>query len=121
VSARGLKVWFRLPRRAPVDGGARVVDGIDLDIMKGDSRTRGESGCGKSTRSDADPAAGSYRRISKFQRRDITKVRASQSAAARDAMIFRIPTRLRSWPDCGDIVGEPTTHLRSGREGNGRD
>jgi len=52
VSVRGLKVWF------PVASGVlqrtvahvHAVDGIDLDIMKGETvGLVGESGCGKST------------------------------------------------------------------------
>ena len=125
LSARDLKVWF------PVASGVlqrtvahvRAVDGIDLDIMKGETvGLVGESGCGKSTLGRTlirllDPTAGTI----SFKGEDITKVRGEPLRARRRemAMIFQDPySSLDPRQTVGDIVGEPIDiyNLAKGKE-----
>ena len=125
VAARDLKVWF------PVASGVlqrtvahvHAVDGIDLDIMKGETvGLVGESGCGKSTLGRTlirllDPTAGTI----SFKGEDITHLRGEALRARRRemAMIFQDPySSLDPRQTVGDIVGEPIDifGLAKGRE-----
>jgi oligopeptide transport system ATP-binding protein len=124
LSIRGLKKWF------PVSSGVlqrtiahvRAVDGVDLDIMKGETvGLVGESGCGKSTLGRTvirllDPTAGTIR----FKGEDIAHKHggALRSLRREMTMIFQDPyASLDPRQTVGDIVGEPLDihHLASGR------
>ncbi len=114
LSVRGLKKWF------PVSSGVlqrtiaqvRAVDGVDLDIMKGETLGLvGESGCGKSTLGRTiirllDPTAGTIR----FKGEDIARKHggALRSLRREMTMIFQDPyASLDPRQTVGDIVGEP--------------
>jgi len=114
LAVRGLKKWF------PVSSGVlqrtiaqvRAVDGVDLDIMKGETLGLvGESGCGKSTLGRTiirllDPTAGTIR----FKGEDIARKHggALRSLRREMTMIFQDPyASLDPRQTVGDIVGEP--------------
>jgi oligopeptide transport system ATP-binding protein len=114
LSVRGLKKWF------PVSSGilqrtvahVRAVDGVDLDIMKGETLGLvGESGCGKSTLGRTiirmiEPTAGHVF----FKGEDTTRLsgRAMRHMRREMAMIFQDPyASLDPRQTVGDIVGEP--------------
>ena len=104
VEARGLEVVF--------PGGVRAVDGVDLDIVRGETLGLvGESGCGKSTLANAvlrlvDPTGGTVR----FAGEDVTAMssRGMRRLRRRMAMIFQDPyASLDPRRTVGDSVKEP--------------
>ncbi len=125
VSARGLRVWFPVSSGVMqrTTGHVHAVDGVDLDIMKGETvGLVGESGCGKSTLGRTlirllDPTEGTI----EFKGEDITHLRGEALRARRRemAMIFQDPyASLDPRQTVGDIVGEPIDifGLAKGRE-----
>lgn len=125
LSARGLRVWFPVSSGVMqrTTGHVHAVDGVDLDIMKGETvGLVGESGCGKSTLGRTlirliDPTAGTI----EFRGKDITHLRGEALRARRRemAMIFQDPySSLDPRQTVGDIVGEPIDifGLARGRE-----
>ncbi|TKJ23401.1 ABC transporter ATP-binding protein [Blastococcus sp. CCUG 61487] len=126
VSARGLEVHFPTGGRGvrkKAGGVLRAVDGVDLDIRRGETLGLvGESGCGKSTLGNAllrlVPATGGS--IS-FDGTDITGLdgRRLKELRRRAGMVFQDPfASLDPRRTVAQTVGEPLeVHgLRKGRE-----
>jgi oligopeptide transport system ATP-binding protein len=115
LGIRGLEVHFPVREgvvRPRVRGVLRAVDGIDLDIRRGETLGLvGESGCGKSTTGRAilqlvRPTAGSVL----FRGRDLTRLSARQLRPLRRhlQMIFQNPyASLDPRMTVGGIVAEP--------------
>lgn len=114
LEVRGLKMSF--PRRRRLfqrdAGSVRAVDGIDLDVRKGETLGLvGESGCGKSTAARAilqlyRPTAGSVRfmgiELTELSRREKRRTRRHMQLIFQDPYASLNP-RMR----VGDIIAEP--------------
>jgi oligopeptide transport system ATP-binding protein len=97
VSARGVRTWFPIRQGAiqRVVGHVQAVDGVDLDIDRGETLGLvGESGCGKSTLGRTlirlvEPTAGSIA----FEGKDIVARRGADLKALRRDMqiVFQDP------------------------------
>ena len=97
IEIRGLKTWFpvRSGVISRVVGHVRAVDGVDLEIHKGETLGLvGESGCGKSTLGRSilrlvEPTAGEVR----FKGRDLLRLgpRAMRRMRREMAIIFQDP------------------------------
>jgi oligopeptide/dipeptide ABC transporter ATP-binding protein len=125
VSARGLEVHFPLRSKGPrrsAGGVLRAVDGVDLDIYRGETLGLvGESGCGKSTLGNAllrlVPSTGG---TVTFDGTDITTLgrRQMREMRRRAGMVFQDPfASLDPRRTVAQTVSEPLeVHgLRSGR------
>jgi peptide/nickel transport system ATP-binding protein len=125
LGVRGLKVHFPIMRGLLVErrvGAIRAVDGVDLDIARGETLGLvGESGCGKSTVGKAvlrlvDPTEGTIT----LDGQDLTRLRgeALRRLRRRMQMIFQDPfSSLDPRQSVGSILTEPLrTHgLARGR------
>jgi oligopeptide transport system ATP-binding protein len=121
LTVRGLKTYYpirsALLRRTI--GEVRAVDGVDLDVMKGETLgVVGESGCGKSTlaRTVMRLVAATAGEIG-FDGKDVRHLRsAGLRAMRRDMqMIFQDPVgSLNPRMNVGEIVGEPLLIHRLG-------
>ncbi len=110
----GLARRAGLPRPEPV--GVHALDGVDLDVMKGEVvGLVGESGCGKSTLGRViagilDPTAGTFR----FHGREMSEMSPQERYRAKVAvqMIFQDPfASLNPRKRVIDIIGEaPVVH-----------
>ena len=126
LSVRGLKVHFPVFETGFLrrqTGSVQAVDGIDLDVNKGEIvGLVGESGCGKSTTGRAilrlvEPTAGTVR----FDGEDVGAMKGStlRNFRMQAQIIFQDPYgSLNPRMTVGDIVGEPlrTHKLASGTE-----
>jgi len=115
LEVRGLEVHFPTLR-----GVVRAVDGIDLEIARGETLGLvGESGCGKSTAARGiarlvPPTAGRVR----FEERDLAALddRALRNTRKRMQMIFQDPyASLDPRMTVLDIVAEPIRNFRLAR------
>jgi len=115
VRLRGLTKHFPITRGIIFQrriGAVRAVDGIDLDIRRGETLgIVGETGCGKSTTARLmvrllDASAGEI----DFEGRDVTRLRGAQLKAMRREvqMIFQDPqSSLNPRKTIGSIIAEP--------------
>jgi peptide/nickel transport system ATP-binding protein/oligopeptide transport system ATP-binding protein len=115
LSVRGLVKHFPIDRGVMLRrkvGAVRAVDGIEFDVMRGETfGIVGESGSGKSTTARLiarllDPTAGEVR----FAGRDITALRGTGLKPIRRElqMVFQDPySSLNPRKTIGSIVGEP--------------
>ncbi|WP_432506780.1 ABC transporter ATP-binding protein [Kineococcus arenarius] len=115
VRARGLQVHFPVRSkgvRRRRTGEVRAVDGVDLDIRRGETLGLvGESGCGKSTLGNAllrlvEPTAGTV----EFDGTDVTALGARELRALRRraVMVFQDPyASLDPRTTVGQTVAEP--------------
>ncbi len=115
LAVKGLKVHFPIEEGAifrKVIGLIRAVDGIDFEIMRGETLGLvGESGCGKSTTARAiaqlyEPTAGEIY----FEGRDLCKLSKADLLEARMSlqMIFQDPyASLNPRMTIGEIIAEP--------------
>ncbi|WP_432570956.1 ABC transporter ATP-binding protein [Kineococcus sp. SYSU DK005] len=115
VRARGLQVHFPVRAqglRRRRSGAVRAVDGVDLDIRRGETLGLvGESGCGKSTLGNAllrlvEPTGGSV----EFDGTDVTALRARELRALRRraVMVFQDPyASLDPRTTVGRTIAEP--------------
>ncbi|MGY1742198.1 MULTISPECIES: ABC transporter ATP-binding protein [unclassified Blastococcus] len=125
LSARGLQVHFPIRSGGAlrrVTGAVRAVDGVDLDIRRGETLGLvGESGCGKSTLGNAllrlvEPTAGTVT----FDGTDVTALdrRGLRDLRRRAGMVFQDPfASLDPRRTVGQTVSEPLEvhRLREGR------
>jgi peptide/nickel transport system ATP-binding protein/oligopeptide transport system ATP-binding protein len=122
VSARGLEVHFPVGGRRRPTGVLRAVDGVDLDILRGETLGLvGESGCGKSTLGNAllrlvPPTGGAVT----FDGVDITSLerRRMREMRRRAGMVFQDPfASLDPRRTVAQTIAEPLeVHgLRSGK------
>ncbi len=120
LEVAGLKVHFAVPR-----GVVRAVDGLDLEIQKGDTLGLvGESGCGKSTvaRSIVGLVPATEGRIlldgSEIQGLSAAEMRPLR---ARLQMVFQDPyARLNPRMTVASIIGEPLLIHRGLRDSDAR-
>ncbi len=115
IQARNLVKHFPITRGIIFQrqmGAVRAVDGIDLDVLRGETLGLvGETGCGKSTTARVlmrllEPTSGEIR----FEGEDITRVRGARLKQLRREMqmVFQDPySSLNPRKTVGSIIAEP--------------